>query len=314
MPADRDASSALLYLPSEALVRATVEGDGDSWSESLGYVPDEALVADVLRRSDLAERPLWVFRFPASITSPISEQRRPVGFRRAAAAVAAALGVSPSALAAATVVHVLASVAFGPLVFQQVGGPAMPPSVASPIEAPRIVYWLPRAPAPRAGRKPSSRVNYLTIPLSTARGSSGRIVIAYDSPKRPPNDRGNEARGLDCRGADTSGLRQEFLLEGAALRIAGNGGRRMPVLVRLLRMQPGARLRISGAGPVVSPDDSLRKGRREAEAFERVLLSQGIDSGRLELDIIPLGDQTCAVNEPLCARGRSRVVTQLIRP
>ena len=315
MPADRDLNG-LLYLPDEQLVRSTVEGDAGEWAESLDYVPSEGLVDHVLRRSaSLSVRDEPVFRFPLTIERAAWTQRQPIGRKRAASAVAAILGVSPSVLAAATVVHVLAFVTLGHWIFQQVGVAAsLPTPVAPAIVVDRVVYFRPHLPPSRGPKKATARRATAAAIAVTRRDSLGSRWTGSRDSLLFLREQEIARRNEQNRRGDTTGFHQEFLLEGNELQPTNEGRMRVGLLIRVLRMWPEARIRILGGGPTLPGQDSSKRGGREAEAFARILLKERIDVGRLELGRIPLADQTCPEREPRCASGRSRVKTEIVRP
>jgi hypothetical protein len=325
MSADRGDLSGLLYLPGEQLVRSTVDGDAAEWTESMDYVPSDALVDRVLRRTASAEnRGAPVFRFPLSIEQDAWAQRQPIGRKRAASAVAAILGVSPSVLAAATVVHVFAFALFGQWVFQQVDAAAAIPSPVAPaVRVTGVVYWRLMPPQATPSKSTLKRALRLTArPAQVAVtgtgfggvGQTDTTTIGFSNQRELALRAEQNRRAQRQLGGDTGALRQEFVLEGNDLQPNADGRRRLEVLIRVLQLMPGARVRVLGAGPVASPADSMRKGSHEAESFVRLLLRAGVDVGRLETGQIPLPDQSCSELEPLCIRGRSRVRTEIVRP
>ena len=310
MSADRSDSArvadGLLYIPDDDLVRSTVDGDDAGWSDARGYVPSDALIGSVLGASS-RERPR--FKFPDWYAEPRADE----GPMRAASALFAALQLSPSTLAASTVLHVALLIALGPLSIAS--GRAEKPALAAASVAPppRLIYLAPQPPA--ADPLPTRQPRRTTAGVTVNRG--GFQVTKPDSAARPVVDssgpRGDSGTRFE-RGAEerelAAALEMEFRLGGDPLRVEVGDEIKFRELARLLTMRPLARLRVTGMGP--SRRDSefgARAGMREAEAFARALIALGIDLERIDLDATEARE--CPSSEPLCGSNRSGVRTSL---
>jgi len=310
MSADRSDSArgadGLLYIPDDDLVRTTVDGDDAGWSDARSYVPSDALIRSVLGASS-RERPR--FKFPDWYAEP----RADVGPVRAASAMFAALQLSPSTLAASTVLHVALLIALGPLSIAGSRAEAPAAVSAASVGPPRLIYFAPRPPAagPLLARQPRQTAVGVTVnrggfrltePDSAARSVVDSSGLRGDSGTR--FERGAEERELGAA------LEMEFRLGGDPLRVEVGDQIRLRELARLLTMRPLARLRVTGMGP--SRRDSAfgaRAGMREAEAFARELIALGIDRERIDLDASEA--RGCPPSEPLCGSNRSGVKTSL---
>ena len=318
MSADRSdparVADGLLYIPDDDLVRSTVDGDDDGWSDARSYVPSDAIIKSVLGASN-RERPR--FRFPDWYAEPRVDGE-PV---RAASALFAALQLSPSILAASTVLHVALLIALGPLsvVNSRTEAPALSAAPAAP--PPRLIYFPPQPPAPkpkRLGDPPTRRLAALrqtAVGVTVNRGgfqltktdSSARAVI--DSSRLRADSGARFERGPEEREL-AAALEMEFRLGGDPLRVEVGDQIKFRELARLLTMRPFVRLRVTGVGS--SRRDSAfgaRAGMREAEAFARELIALGIDQERIDLDAS--GARECPPSEPLCGSNRSAVRTSL---
>ena len=306
----RDAAGGdgLLYIPDDDLVRSTVEGDDADWSDARSYVPSDALISSVLHAS-VREAPR--FKFPDWYASPGS--RNPDAPIRAASAILAALHLSPSILAAATVLHIVAVVVLGPLTLVGGNATATPHRVSSPVRSPRLVYLSP----PRS--QPVTRT--VRRPVSVAVTANGFRVTKPDSTTAvtvPPADtlpatvdpRGRTEPAREDREL-AAALVQEFRLGGEPLRVEAADRPRLEELARTLLARPLARLRVTGTGPP-GADSALRarRGMREAEVIARELISRGVLRERIELYAAE-GQSSCPATEPACAANRSRVRTSL---
>jgi hypothetical protein len=309
MSADRRdskrATDALLYIPNDDVVRSVVDGDDADWSDARSYVPSDALISSVLRSSS-REHPR--FKFPDWYAPPRLDE----GPVRAASAMFATLQLSPSTLAASTVLHVALLLALGPLAIDN--GRAERPSRFTRATAPppRLVYFVPQSPAsPKEPRRTGfgvtvSRNGFQSTKPDTAwRTKVESSRFGADSGARV--ERGIEEREL------AAALNMEFRLGGDPLRVEAFDQLRFRQLFRLLTIRPLARLRVIGTGP--SRRDAqfgARAGMREAEAFARELIALGIDRERIDLDASD--GQGCPEREPQCAANRSGVRTSLAPP
>jgi len=282
-PADRRNLDALLYLPSDDLVRATIEGDDSDWSEAVGYVPSELLVAGVLQSPSTS---VPSFRFPPWMTMERQVKRR--GVRRVAAGLLAALGLSPSSLAASTVVHIVVIAAIGPWIADSMGGVwslrRARPAVPLPTEA--VVYVSPihkryEPPPTAAPRRPAA-----------PRVDSAAIRAQQEALEREQR----LAHEEDVRRA----AEMEILLSGD-LRIEEGSGRDVEQLLRLLQTEPWLRIRIVGRG--TRRERAGEAGALEAETMKRVFVNAGVAAERIELAVEP----ACGEREPMCGASRSLV-------
>jgi hypothetical protein len=306
--------SGLLYLPGEDLVRSTIDGDDADWSESLSYVPSDALVRTVLDAS-LHERP--AIRLPATLVphpAPHDARSR----ARRAAAVLTGLGLSPFSLAAAAVIHLGVWLAVGPWVVTQAHAARSihlprPPAIV----ATRLVYVPPTLAGATEPRVVTVRAVDTTNQGRRVDGRTGgrggldtvttsRRDSAFSSPVHPapPSNVAREVR---------SALRQElfFVQDGFELRIEDRP--KLEFMVRLLTTWPALRLRVLGAGPPRA-EPGPPPGMAEAEAIKRVLVQAGIAAERIEVGQIPEADRRCSDREPNCGRSRRRVQTMEIDP
>jgi len=268
---------ALLYLPSEELVAATIESGDADWSDAVGYVPSELVVARVLEAPSV---PVATFRFPPWMTVERTVNER--GLRRAAAVVLGALGLSPSSLAASTVTHILILVIVGPWVAASMGGTwsfvPRQPVARTPIE--RVVYVSRPAPATTpAHREPATRR------AVTPRVDSAAIRARQEAMERERR----LAHEADVRNAAT----MEILLS-AELGVEQGSGRDIEQLFKLLETEPWLRIQIVGRG--ARRERMGEPGRREAEAVKRILVNAGIAADRIEL----AGESACGEREPAC--------------
>lgn len=299
----------LLYLPDDDLVRSTVDGDDAEWSDARSYAPSDALLSRVLRMS-VRETPR--FKFPDWYTAPAA--RNPDARIRAASAIFAAMQLSPSVLAAATVLHVVAFLALGPMSIG--GGHAIGDARRAPpaVDAPRLVYFASAPPQPTPPRRARPRVGVavnrsgleLVRPDSTALATlpaTDSVPVTTDRGARP--DSGREDREL------AGALYQELRLGGDPLRVEPADRVRLENLARILGARPLARLRVTGIGPPGSDSNfGARRGMREAETVARELIDLGVARERIDLDVA-VDERPCPEREPLCAANRSRVRTSL---
>src|SRR5262245_34248108 len=282
-PGDRRNLDALLYLPSDELVRATIDGDDGDWSEAAGYVPTELLVAGVLQAPPAS---VASFRFPPWMTLARETNRR--GLRRVAAGVLAAIGLSPSSLAASTVVHVLALVIVGPWIAGSMGGAwslrRPRPAVHPPTEV--VVYVAPvqKQAAPRPVSPPRRRAAPRVDSAATR-----ETALAAERAERVAHEE-------DVRRA----AEMEIQLSGD-LRIEQASGRDVEQLVHLLQTEPWLRVRIVGRG--ARREGTGDAGVREAETMKRFLVNAGVAADRIELAVEP----PCGEREPNCGVRRSLV-------
>ena len=298
----------LLYVPDDDLVRSTVEGDDAEWADARSYVPSEALISTVLRGS-VRETPR--FKFPDWYTSP--QPTRPETPIRAASAVFAALHLSPSILAAATALHVVAFLALGPLTIATGHAIDGAPRTPRAVDAPRLIYMVPPPAAPvRAQVRSAPRLTVSSRGFSLANPDSARFAairaadsLAYVVDSGARIERGREENEL------AAALEREFRLGGDPLRIEPADRVRLEEVARILAARPVARLRVIGFGPP-GPDglSGARQGMREAEAFARELMSLGVNRERIEL-YASEGQSLCPDREPRCQANRSRVRTSL---
>ncbi len=283
--ADRELE-ALLYLPSDELVRATIEGDDADWSEAASYVPSELLVAQVLA----APPPVGAeFRFPPWLTVAKPAPRR--GLRRAAAVVLAAFGLSPSSLAASTVAHIVVLIVAGPLFIGSAQGPwGALRTRAAPPHAERITYVDPRRARPQPPVRPPRVVRTSpatsAAPADTVRAVDSTVIWAHMADVR-------------------SAARAEIQLR-EGITPEGEDARRVERLIQLLRSEPWLRVRVVGIGP--RRERAGEPGMREAESLKRLLVSAGIAEERVEILRPERPLSACPEREPNCAGGQSRVL------
>jgi len=308
MTADRrgaDAADGLLYIPDDEIVRATVEGDDADWSDARSYVPPDALISSVLR---VSSRETHRFKFP-DWYAPARTDGDPV---RVASAMFASLQLSPSALAAATIMHVVALVMLGPLAIVSGNAEQVRHAGSPSVRSAQLIYFPPRAPksAPRArlpaAGVPVNRRGARSLEPDSTKRDSRPATEPVAAPVDPGARVESPAEGLEL----TAALNQEFRLGGDPLRVEAPDRGRLLELVRVLEGLPRARLRVIGTAPS-GPDRGFgaRDGTREAEAFARELIALGV--ARERIDLAASGEGGCPAREPRCAEGRSRVRTSL---
>jgi hypothetical protein len=313
---------ALLYIPDEALVRSTIEGNDTDWSDTLAYVPAELLVGSVLL-SSRRERPR--FRLPSSLEPGGARDSESSGLARMASALFALIGTSPASLAAATTAHIVIFAAIAPWVVGQVRtASTLTWSRDRPATAERIVYLSPsraiESPIRRRPRRPGPTALTVTPDTVAVQRPQTGWSTSTDSGGLPASrtlERSLSSPDVEVAAA----LHQEFLLTGDGIRIEQFDAPRFELLVRVLALRPRTRLLVRGAGPRLGRERERDTGlgiagMREAEAFKRLLVDAGISPERIDVEAMPErdGNRPCPEREPLCAGGRSRVQTMMGAP
>src|SRR5258708_768012 len=133
-PREEPMQSPDLYLPDDALVEVILD------ARALNYIPSEALVARTIAG---LRRPRSRFRMPAHMVAPRALPAVKLTPARAAAVALAAVGLSPGALAAATVVQLLLFAGTGLLLRQGAGEmrAALSARVNRAASGERIIYY-----------------------------------------------------------------------------------------------------------------------------------------------------------------------------
>jgi len=290
-PSDKRDWSGLLYLPGEELVRSTIDGDDADWSESLSYVPSDALLRAVL---DAPPRERPTIRLPATVLPhPVvgSASNR----RRWTAALLAGLGFSPFSLAAAAVFHLAFLLAIGPWILTQaraVRSIQMPHPPAG--GALRLIYTLPATASPTRITPRKRTVQ------TTALDSAGS--------RAPPL-----AQGSTLGREVSAALSQELRYVRDGFELEAEDRPKLEFIVRILNRWPELRIRVLGAGPRPRERGPL-PGMAEAEAMKRTLVQAGIAPERIDIDQMPESERLCPEREPDCAASRRRVRTMPAGP
>lgn len=304
-PSDKRDWTGLLYLPGEELVRSTIDGDDLDWSESVSYVPTEAVVRAVL---DASQRERPTIRLPATVL-PHRVVRGVSNRRRWTAALLAGLGFSPFSLAAAAVFHLALLLAIGPWILTQanaVRSIQIPRS--RPIVATRLVYFVPPIGATRIAspRRPSART-ITRSPLDTANigaATSDRAVPLDSAASRSPRVTQSAVPEREVIGALSQELR--YVRDGYEFEPGDRS--KLELIIRVLTRWPELRIRVLGAAPRPRERGPL-PGMAEAEAMKRMLVQAGIAEERIDVDQMPESERLCPEEEPLCASARRRVRT-----
>jgi hypothetical protein len=306
-PSDRRDWSGLLYLPGEELVRSTIDGDDADWSESVAYVPPDAVVRAVL---DASQRERPTIRLPATVL-PHRVARGASNRRRWTAALLAGLGFSPFSLAAAAVFHLAFLLAIGPWILTQahaVRSIQIPRSHA--IVATRLVYFVPpigNATRIAPPRKPAGRTTIQSPPVDTTNSgaaASVRTTALDSSGSRPSPLVQGSVREREVKGA----LNQELRFAGDGFELERADRPKLELIVRILTTWRELRIRVLGAAPRLG-EPGPRPGMAEAEAMKRTLVQAGIAPERIDVDQIPESERQCPEREPRCAAARRRVRT-----
>jgi len=291
-PLAESAVSAELYVPSEQLVRATVGS-----ASALGYVPSTRLVARTMAGS---RRRRARFRMPVHLMPDRFMARSGRAMRARAAAIGlAALGLSPGALAAATVVHVALFAAAGWMLRSAarsihdslVHGAAQVPGGA------RLIYFV--AAAAKAPRARGTK----QLPAVSADSVAARGERAAVEARRAELERAQARRRAELEGA----LAQELVFEGdrGEVRLPDR-----PVLDRLagvLRLFPEARVKLVGEAPFARSERGPASfGARDAETVARYLFERGVERERVSIELTGTPHPECR-DDPGC-RVRKRLL------
>jgi hypothetical protein len=267
------------------------------------YVPSELVVARVLRAAPRRPAPL---RFvPFDDRAAVSAEG--LG-RRAASFAAAAWGLSPAPLAAATVTHVVLFAATSAWIFGAVRTGSAPAPRAAPVTPDeRIVYVDPTVkPTVTTARRLPLRVAPRPEPKLDV-GASGERPRQGAEPSLTSTPQGVEAAMRI--------INHTFLFEGGNAELRNAERPWLERTGRLLQLDPKLRILIEPER-VAWPDSLEAPGysQRETEVLVRFLRERGMREGqwvvRTETELV----SPCAAGERACVEARSRVRLSVIVP